>query len=185
MCGIFGFILKEPVSLNKVFDVLKRLEVSRYPDEATPVGGFGAGIAIMLRDGDIISEKVGKTSEVSPVMELQQIMANKVVMNAKVTNASVLLAHIRYPDPANMNTVKYKEATQPYVEHFERNLTIVSVHNGSVINSKELKAQLPNHVFESQQIGFIDSEVIPHYFGRSYLTSWSLRMLQCMSCFRF
>jgi glucosamine 6-phosphate synthetase-like amidotransferase/phosphosugar isomerase protein len=91
MCGIFGFILKEPVSLNKVFEVLKRLEVSRYPDEATPVGGFGAGVAVMLRDGDVISEKIGKTNAVSPVAELQRIMANKVVMNAKVTSARFIV----------------------------------------------------------------------------------------------
>jgi hypothetical protein len=39
MCGIFGFILKKPLSLNKVFAVLKKLEASKYPDETQPVGG--------------------------------------------------------------------------------------------------------------------------------------------------
>jgi glucosamine 6-phosphate synthetase-like amidotransferase/phosphosugar isomerase protein len=164
MCGIFGFVLKEPVSLSRVFEVLKRLESSRYPDEATPVGGFGAGLAVMLRDGDVISEKVGKTGEGSPVTDLEQVMKSKVIMNTKVTNASVLVAHVRYPSPENMGTAKYREAAQPYVGHFEREHTIVSVHNGKVVNFMELKAQLSKHVFESEKIGFIDSEIIPHYF---------------------
>ncbi len=164
MCGIFGFILKESVSLNSVFEVLKRLEISRYPDEAEPVGGFGAGLAVMLRDGDVISEKVGKTGEGSPVAELEQILQNKIIMNAKVTEASVLLAHVRYPSPPNMNTAKFREAAQPYVGHFDREHTIVSVHNGYVANFLELKTRIGEHVFESEKTGFIDSEVIPHYF---------------------
>jgi glucosamine 6-phosphate synthetase-like amidotransferase/phosphosugar isomerase protein len=64
-----------------------------------------------------------------------------------------------------MGTVKFKEAAQPYVEHFEPHLTIVSVHNGIVENCKELRGELKKHVFESEKAGFIDSEVIPHYFG--------------------
>jgi glucosamine 6-phosphate synthetase-like amidotransferase/phosphosugar isomerase protein len=72
---------------------------------------------------------------------------------------------VRFPSPENMATVKHKEAAQPYVEHFEPQLTIVSAHNGRVENYKELKAKLKTHVFESEASGFIDSEVIPHYFG--------------------
>jgi glucosamine 6-phosphate synthetase-like amidotransferase/phosphosugar isomerase protein len=164
MCGVFGFILKKPLSMNKVFEVLKKLETSKYPDETQPVGGYGAGIAIMLPDGDVISEKVGKTSD-SPASQLEEIMKSKTVMNAKIAGASVLIGHVRFPSPENMGTVKYKEAAQPYVEHFEPQLTIVSAQNGRVENFKELKAKLKTHVFESEKIGLIDSEVIPHYFG--------------------
>ena len=164
MCGIFGFILKKPVSMKKVFQILKKLEASKYPDETQPVGGYGAGIAVMLPDGDIISEKVGKTAD-SPAAQLEEIIENKIIMNSKLSQASVLLGHVRFPSPQNMGKVKFKEAAQPYVEHFEPKLTIVSVHNGYVENFKELKAKLKTHVFESEKVGFVDSEVIPHYFG--------------------
>jgi glucosamine 6-phosphate synthetase-like amidotransferase/phosphosugar isomerase protein len=163
MCGIFGFILKKPVSMRKVFQILKKLEASKYPDETQPLGGYGAGIAVMLPDGNIISEKVGKTAD-SPAAQLEEIMMKK-VMDSKLSQASVLLGHVRFPSPENMGTVKYKETAQPYVENFEPKLTVVSAHNGNVENFKELKAKLKTHVFESDKVGFIDSEVIPHYFG--------------------
>ena len=164
MCGIFGFILKKPLSMNKVFQILKKLEASKYPDETQPVGGYGAGVAVMLPDGDIISEKVGKTAD-SPVSQLEEIMKNKTSMTAKLVGASVLLGHVRLPSAENMGTVKFKEAAQPYIGHFETPLTVVSVHNGRVENFKEIKAKLEKHVFESEKVGFVDSEVIPHYFG--------------------
>jgi glucosamine 6-phosphate synthetase-like amidotransferase/phosphosugar isomerase protein len=164
MCGIFGFILKKPLSMNKVFGVLKKLETSKYVDEEFPLGGYGAGIAVMFPDGNILSEKVGKTGD-SPAAELETVVKNLNLMNAKLSGASVLLGHVRFPSPENMSTVKFKEAAQPYVEHFEPQLTIVSVHNGTVENCKELKGELKTHVFESEKVGFIDSEVIPHYFG--------------------
>ncbi len=164
MCGIFGFILKKPLSMNTVFQILKKLEASKYPDETNPLGGYGAGISVMLPDGDVISEKVGKEAD-SPVAQLAQIVENKTIMNAKLTNASVLVGHVRFPSPENMGTVKYQEGAQPYVEHFEQQLTIVCAHNGNLKNFKELKDQLKSHVFESEKIGLIDSEVVPHYFG--------------------
>ena len=86
-------------------------------------------------------------------------------MNAKIDCASVLLGHVRFPSPENMGTVKFKETAQPYVEHFEEKLTIISAHNGRVENFKELKGKLKTHVFESEKMGLIDSEIVPHYFG--------------------
>jgi glucosamine 6-phosphate synthetase-like amidotransferase/phosphosugar isomerase protein len=45
--------------------------------------------------------------------------------------------------------------------------TVVSVHNGKVENYKELRADLgKTHVFESEKVGLIDSEVIPHVFEK-------------------
>jgi glucosamine 6-phosphate synthetase-like amidotransferase/phosphosugar isomerase protein len=164
MCGIFGFILKSPLPLGEVFQILKKLEASRYPDENQPLGGYGAGIAVMLPDGDVVSEKVGKTAD-SPVAQLEEIMTRKTPLNGKLVAASVLLGHVRFPSPENMGTVECKEAAQPYIGTFESDLTVVSVHNGKVENYQDLKAKLGRHVFESEKIGFIDSEVIPHYFG--------------------
>jgi glucosamine 6-phosphate synthetase-like amidotransferase/phosphosugar isomerase protein len=164
MCGIFGFVLRNPLPIEKVFQILKKLETSKEPDEDDPLGGYGAGIAVMLPDGDIIAEKVGKTVD-SPAAQLEEIVKNKVIMNAKLTEASVLLGHVRFPTPENFGSVKFREAAQPYIGHFESELTVVSVHNGKVENYKELKDKLGKHVFESEKVGFIDSEVLPHYFG--------------------
>jgi hypothetical protein len=61
MCGIFGFVLKKRVSMVKVFRVLQKLEAHKYPIEPRPVGGFGAGVAIIKEDGGVLLEKVGKT----------------------------------------------------------------------------------------------------------------------------
>jgi glucosamine 6-phosphate synthetase-like amidotransferase/phosphosugar isomerase protein len=118
----------------------------------------------MLPDGDIITEKVGKTTD-SPAAQLEEIVKNKVFMNAKLAEASVLLGHVRFPTPENFGTVKFREAAQPYVGNFESELTVVSVHNGKVENYKELKSKIEKHTFESENVGFIDSEVIQHYVG--------------------
>lgn len=158
MCGIFGFALAKPVSLKKVFGLLEKLEVHQYPQEPKPVGGYGAGVAILLNDGSVLFEKVGKVSS-SPVRQLAEIV------NAKIDEASVLLGHVRMPSPEFMKTAKFKETAQPYVAELDPNLTVVSVHNGKVENYKELREKLgEEHVFESEKVELVDSEVIPHYF---------------------
>jgi glutamine phosphoribosylpyrophosphate amidotransferase len=144
--------------MTKIVKVLEKLEVSKYPDEKLPVGGYGAGIAVLLDDGGVVSEKVGKTAD-SPVSQLAEIL------KPRLSEARVLIGHVRYPGLEFMDTVKFKEATQPYVENFEPELTIVSAHNGRIENYLELKAKLKEHVFESEKTRLIDSEVIPHYFG--------------------
>jgi len=156
MCGIFGFALAQPVSLVKVFRLLEKLEVHQYPNEPKPVGGYGAGVAILGSEGSIIWEKVGKVSD-SPARSLSEIV--------KIEEASVLVGHVRMPSPEFIKTAKFRETTQPYVVEFDPNLTIVSVHNGKVENYRALREQLSEkHVFESEKIELIDSEVIPHYF---------------------
>ncbi len=158
MCGIFGFILKNPVHMPKVFKVLQKLEVSQYPSEPRPVGGYGAGIAVLLSDGSVLSEKVGKVAD-SPAAHLAELML------PKLPDVSVLIGHVRFPSSEFLDTAPLREAAQPYIEHFERELTIVSAHNGRVENYKELKETLKGHVFESEKAGFVDSEIIPHYFS--------------------
>jgi glucosamine 6-phosphate synthetase-like amidotransferase/phosphosugar isomerase protein len=158
MCGIFGFALKNPVSMSEVWRTLEKLEVHRYPQELRPVGGYGAGIAVLESDGSIVLEKVGKVSD-SPARSLSEIV------KGKVTKASVLVGHVRMPSPEFMDTAKFKETAQPYVVQHDPQLTIVSVHNGKLENYVELRAKLGEaHVFESEKVGLIDSEVIPHYF---------------------
>jgi glucosamine 6-phosphate synthetase-like amidotransferase/phosphosugar isomerase protein len=158
MCGIFGFALKHPTQLTEVFKLLEKLEVHQYPQEPRPVGGYGAGIAVLLSDGSVVLEKVGKVDN-SPARRLAKIF------NAKLNEASVLVGHVRMPSPEFMETAKFRETAQPYVVEFEPNLTTVSVHNGKVENYKEIREKLgKKHVFESEKVQLVDSEVIPHYF---------------------
>jgi glucosamine 6-phosphate synthetase-like amidotransferase/phosphosugar isomerase protein len=156
MCGIFGFALRQPVPMARVFGVLERLEVHQYPNEETPVGGYGAGVAILENDGNIIFEKIGKASKSSPAEQLARIV--------KASEASVLVGHVRMPSLEFMETAMLKETAQPYVVRSNRS-TVVSVHNGKVENYEELRTSLGvSHVFESEKADLIDSEVIPHVF---------------------
>ncbi|HVP40525.1 MAG TPA: hypothetical protein VMS95_01055 [Candidatus Krumholzibacteriaceae bacterium] len=158
VCGIFGLALKKTVPIAEVFRVLKKMEVHKYPQEKTTLGGYGAGLAVLLSDGSVFSEKVGKISA-SPVASLAEIV------KPNLRRGSVLLAHVRMPSPEFMGTAQYRETTQPYVVEFEPNLIIASVHNGKMTNYKEVRAKLgKEHVFESEKYELIDSEVIPHYF---------------------
>jgi glucosamine 6-phosphate synthetase-like amidotransferase/phosphosugar isomerase protein len=158
MCGIFGFVMKKSLAITQVFRVLQKLEVCQYPGEPRPVGGYGAGVAVLLDDGTVLSEKVGKSAD-SPVGQLAEMM------KAKLAEASVLIGHVRFPSAEFLDTAEFKEAAQPFVEHFAPELTIVSAHNGKVENYMELKEKLKGHVFESEKVRLVDSEIIPHYFG--------------------
>jgi glucosamine 6-phosphate synthetase-like amidotransferase/phosphosugar isomerase protein len=157
MCGIFGFALKTCVPMTQPLKVLERLEIHQYQNEPTPVGGQGAGLAVLEKDGALVHWKVGKNGEASPAMQLAKIV--------DVTEASVLIGHVRRPSPEFATTARFKEAAQPYVVERDPKLTVASVHNGMVENYKELRAKLgETHTFESEKIGLIDSEVIPHFF---------------------
>ena len=158
MCGIFGFVLKKPVHTPLVFRVLQKLEVSQYPGETKPVGGYGAGVAVMLNDGSIMLEKVGQVTG-SPAANLAKIV------EPKLSTISSLIAHVRYPSQEFAAALPSKETAQPFVSQFEPELTIASAHNGKVENYMELKARMKDHVFESEEYGFVDSEIIPHYFS--------------------
>jgi len=158
MCGIFGFALKKPILMSVVMKALEKLEVHQYPDEPNPVGGYGAGVVVLAKDGGIVLEKVGKESN-SPARSLAK------AVTADFNEASLLIGHVRFPSPEFMSTAGLRETAQPYVVEQDPDLTVVSVHNGKVENYKELRAKVRgNHVFESEKTQLIDSEVIPHYF---------------------
>jgi len=158
MCGIFGFALKQPVPMAKVFNVLAKLEIHQYSGEPTPVGGYGAGLAVLENNGSMMFEKIGKTSGLSPAKQLSEIV--------NVDEASILVGHVRMPSPEFMATANFRETAQPYVAEMNKE-TVVSVHNGKVENYKELGADLgKTHVFESEKVELIDSEVIPHVFEK-------------------
>lgn len=156
MCGVFGFALIKPVSLVKALKLLEKLETHQYQNEPKPVGGYGAGVAAALDEGKLVFEKVGRISD-SPAKSLSKLV--------RIGEASVLVGHVRMPSPQFMETARFRETAQPYVAKCHSGLTIVSVHNGNVNNYEEIKARLnERHVFESEKIELIDSEVIPHVF---------------------
>lgn len=156
MCGIFGFMLKKPVDVAEVFKVLEKLEVHRYSGELRPVGGYGAGVAVLQGDAKVILEKIGKTDG-SPARHLSKI--------AKIDEASVLIGHVRMPSPQFMETAMFEETVQPYLTCCYPNLKVVSAHNGNLLNYREIRAKLSKvHTFESEKVELIDSEVIPHFF---------------------
>jgi len=156
LCGIFGFVLEKPVEMAHVFKVLYRLERHQYPNEPKPVGGYGAGIALITSSGKVNLEKVGKVNG-SPAERLSKV--------CRVAQASVLVGHVRMPSPNFMETAHFKETAQPYMAQCSSGLSIVSAHNGYVANYEVIRAGLgEKHVFESERSGLIDSEVIPHLF---------------------
>lgn len=160
MCGIFGFSLKKPLSMDKVFRILRKLETHQFPQEPKPVGGYGAGVAILLEDGSVLVEKVGKIGE-SPAKSLAEIV--------QVKRTSVLLGHVRMPSPEFMGTAEFRETAQPYIVERVPGLTVTSVHNGKMENYKEVKETLGmGHTFESEKFELIDSEVIPHFFEQIF-----------------
>lgn len=156
MCGIFGFALRKPIPISKVFKILEKLEAHQYPDEAKPVGGFGAGVAVLGNDGNIILEKIGKVSG-SPSSHLSKIVS--------VDEAAILVGHVRMPSPHFMKTARFMETAQPYIAKCYGEFTIASVHNGNITNYEEIREKLGRtHVFESERVELIDSEVVPHLF---------------------
>jgi glucosamine 6-phosphate synthetase-like amidotransferase/phosphosugar isomerase protein len=156
MCGIFGFALTRCVDMVRVFKVLEKLEMHRYPSEQRPVGGYGAGVAVLEDDGEILLEKVGSVNG-SPAKRLSEIV--------RINEASVLVGHVRMPSPRFMTTTRFRETTQPYLACCYPDLQVVSAHNGNFTNYMEVREKLGGtHTFESEKIELIDSEVIPHFF---------------------
>lgn len=157
MCGIFGFVLNQPVEMDVVFEVLQRLERHQYSGERKPVGGYGAGVAIITDSGDVLLEKVGRVNG-SPAEYLSRV--------CRIKQASILVGHVRLPSSEFMDTAHFRETAQPYVACCFSKPVIVSAHNGYVANYKAIRGRLGSgHFFESEgKVTLIDSEVIPHLF---------------------
>ena len=156
MCGIFGCVLKKPIRVAHALKVLQKLEKHQYPNEPKPVGGYGAGIALLTSSGNVLLEKVGKVDG-SPAEHLAKI--------CRLDAASVLIGHVRLPSPWFMETAHFRETAQPYVARCFSGLTVVSAHNGNIANYKVIRERLGGkHFFESERAELIDSEVIPHFF---------------------
>jgi glucosamine 6-phosphate synthetase-like amidotransferase/phosphosugar isomerase protein len=156
MCGIFGFSFERPIRIDRTFKVLQKLEINQLAQEPLPVGGYGAGVAVLLNDGNVLVKKIGAVDG-SPAQRLPEVV--------EVKEAAVLLGHVRMPSPEFMKTARHTETAQPYAVARNPDLTIVSVHNGKMENYKDVRAKLgSDHIFESEKYELIDSEVVPHYF---------------------
>lgn len=165
MCGIFGFALRRPVRVYTVIELLKILEQHQVEGEKFPLGGYGAGIAFLTLKGEVKAAKVGRIVA-SPSERLYKMISDE--------SARILIGHVRFPSREFMQTSVFKETSQPYVTNCVSNLTVISAHNGKVANYKELKENLKlAHVFESEKVEFIDSEVIPHLFEELVTTKTS------------
>jgi glucosamine 6-phosphate synthetase-like amidotransferase/phosphosugar isomerase protein len=165
MCGIFGFVLKKPIETTYALKVLQKLERHQYPNEPKPVGGYGAGIAVLTSSGTVLLEKVGKVDG-SPLEHLAK--------TCRLDAASVLIGHVRLPSPWFMETAHFRETAQPYVARCFSCLRVVSAHNGNIANYKAIREKLgEKHFFESERTELIDSEVIPHLFEELLLEKGS------------
>ncbi len=154
MCGILGYFGRQSINLSSFFKVMADLETAKITTDKSPVGGHGAGIAIL--DEPMKIEKVGKENG-SPVEALR-----KKIEDHEVTR---VLGHVRHASVKFRHTVAYKQCTQPYYIISSSGYNLVSVHNGLFKDYEEIKAEIGSkYTFESEEIELIDSEIIPYYF---------------------
>ncbi|MCS7386861.1 MAG: hypothetical protein NDF55_09050 [archaeon GB-1867-005] len=156
MCGIFGYLSSQPLSINLALKVLEALEIDKLPIDKSPVGGHGAGISFIF-DNKVYLYKVGGNN--SPAKNLEKIILNR----CPIRESNIIIGHVRRASPQFSHTVKYMECTQPYIANCTEKFKVISVHNGFLRNYKEIKEKFKlKHIYESEKISFIDSEVFPH-----------------------
>jgi predicted glutamine amidotransferase len=153
-----GYFGSEAIRVNDLLDAMAELEVAQVKWEKTPVGGHGAGVAFFDGKRELI--KVGKENG-SPVHALRKQISRK--------ETRLVLAHVRRASEQFVETVGYKECTQPYITNCIEGFDVISAHNGFLRTYKNLKRIIGKvHRYESEKKRFIDSEVIPHYFEDLY-----------------
>jgi len=154
MCGLFGYIGDKSIALRKVFDILAELEIAKLPQESSPVGGDGAGLALINHRTEII--KVGRKDK-SPVSCLRQ----KVLKS----QSSAIFGHVRRASQQFKDRVAFAECTQPYLANCTAGTEVVCIHNGFFQNYQGIFESLQKfHALQSPKVELVDSEVIPHYF---------------------
>jgi len=176
VCGIFGYLLKEPLDLTYTLEILKKLEVYSYPGRPNPIGGHGAGVSYLTPEGKVFLRKVGKTNGL-PAADLVSSL------EVKGVSPTVLLSHVRRASPQFNETVKYSECTQPYKAECIGGTTVVSIHNGFLRNYVELRDGLSVlHRYESAKVELIDSEVFPHIYEELVEAEGAEKALERLFC---
>lgn len=135
MCGIFGIITNQNLSIGKIaLEGIKRLEYRGYDS---------CGIVVQFESQLIIKKDAGKIDEIHKKIKLDEFP----------NGAKLALAHTRWAThgpPTKINA-------HP---HLDCNNKIAVIHNGILENFIELKAELKSkgHKFKSDT----DTEVISH-----------------------
>jgi len=160
MCGIFGYFFQNPLRLDSALDVLGKLETSKLEVESSPVGGHGAGLAVM-REGRLEVLKTGKIDG-SPVADLRKLVEERWIQQG-ISSSSLIMGHVRRASQEFEETIPFSEAAQPYLTECLEGTQIVSLHNGTLTNYRELVDSFSlSHRWESLPERLIDSEVFPH-----------------------
>ena len=135
MCGIFGIITNEDISIGTiVFEGIRRLEYRGYDS---------CGI-VAVNDSELIIKKdSGKIEEIQKRMDLSDFPED----------CKIALAHTRWAT----HGAPTKENSHP---HLDCSGKIAVVHNGIIDNFLELRDELSSkgHRFKSET----DTEIIPH-----------------------
>jgi len=135
MCGIFGVITNQDISIGKLaLDGIKRLEYRGYDS---------CGIAVQYNSKIFVKKDSGKIDEIHAKLKLDDFP----------NGARMALAHTRWAThgpPTKINS-------HPHLDCHEK---IAVVHNGIIDNFIELRKELisKGHEFKSDT----DTEVIPH-----------------------
>ncbi len=158
MCGIFAYMGHKPLPILTALKVLHILESEQEPDEKSPVGGHGAGIAYLNNRDEFIIAKIGKNKH-SPLKDLTSRL------KATTSSSSFILGHVRRASPQFEDTIECKEFAQPYKPQCSPDFNLVSAHNGFLQNYNQLRNKLTQpHHFESEKIKLNDSEVLTHLY---------------------
>ena len=135
MCGIFGIVTNQDISIGKyVLDGIKRLEYRGYDS---------CGIVAQYDSRLYVKKDSGKIDEINQKLHLDDFPSG----------SKLALAHTRWAThgaPTKINS-------HP---HLDCNNKIAVIHNGILENFIELKSDLKNkgHTFLSET----DTEIIPH-----------------------
>jgi len=143
VCGIFGIITNQNLSIGKVaLEGIKRLEYRGYDS---------CGIVVQLDSKLLVKKDAGKIDEIHKKLRLDEFPSG----------AKLALAHTRWAThgpPTKINA-------HP---HLDCGSKIAVIHNGILENFIELKAELKSkgHIFKSDT----DTEIISHLV-EEYMTS--------------
>ena len=135
MCGIFGIVTNQKISIGKlVLEGIKRLEYRGYDS---------CGIVAQSDFKLIVKKDSGKINEIQEKIDLSKIP----------NNSRLALAHTRWATHGPPT----KRNSHPHLDCFNK---IAVVHNGIIDNFMELRKELTlkGHIFKSDT----DTEIIPH-----------------------
>ncbi|RKY99405.1 MAG: hypothetical protein DRQ04_07575 [Candidatus Hydrothermota bacterium] len=165
MCGIIAYTGKAELPVRAFLEAMGVMEILEEEADRDALGGHGAGVLFIPKEGNVILEKVGHNGEDGdrPALRLRDKLEGKGLLDV---SSRIILAHVRRAARQNEHRTKDKRYSQPYLTECVNGKKIAAIHNGYVANYKELAENfvLP-HSFESEDDAddfIIDSEILPH-----------------------